>query len=565
MKQLNYSKTFVALALVLLTIFTPLEPLQAQQSNPQPAFEGKYVATDYNYGGAGSNTPGALTIDSGGSGTGAQTYTLRVNAFITLPRLGGRKFMPLAVNAPILIDGDPVTPSAVSCSTPDQPGTCSITATVAAVHGAGSRITSGTFGLQEALNDSFQSGGGSVIVDPLWTASGGTNAILTAATPYSNVVIEDKRVGTQYWSATQTTATVLAAPTTLVAATAGFGVNGANFTGGAYTGSSTYIACIAYVDIMGNEGPCSATFTIATSGALTTDQIGFTAPAASTGAVGYTIYIDLAGGTYNLTYQVPLTSTVCTLTKLETVTPACAVANTTYSQTGSGAVVSALTVNTAPLHLLATTASTTSAYIGTPSGRTTYGYAPHTLNGAMFGLLPTQQPYAIAVAAGSTVPEVIGTIPIPIGLMNQVGRAIRVCGQATNAGANTATVENIELLWDAAGSNTAGAPVIVGQMQITVTQVGTAENYQFCETLQTTVSGASVTAGSLEPISGVLNLSEAAGTLHSSGPDVKAAAVGSLNLAGTGGNTQRIHVIWLHTTGTDGAGVTLQGLTVELI
>ena len=36
----------------------------------------------------------------------------------------------------------------------------------------------------------------------------------------------------------------------LVAGTAGFGVNGANFTGGAYTGNSTYITCISYVDVM---------------------------------------------------------------------------------------------------------------------------------------------------------------------------------------------------------------------------------------------------------------------------------------------------------------------------
>jgi hypothetical protein len=67
------------------------------------------------------------------------------------------------------------------------------------------------------------------------------------------------------------------------------------------------------------------------------------------------------------------------------------------------------------------------------------------------------------------------------------------------------------------------------------------------------------------PIFGNFTLSEAAGTLHAAGPDVKAAAVASLNLAGTGGNTQRLHVVWLHTTGTDGAGVTLQGLTVEIL
>jgi hypothetical protein len=37
------------------------------------------------------------------------------------------------------------------------------------------------------------------------------------------------------------------------------------------------------------------------------------------------------------------------------------------------------------------------------------------------------------------------------------------------------------------------------------------------------------------------------------------AAVASLNLAGEA----RIHVVYLHTTGTDGAGVQLQNLTIK--
>jgi hypothetical protein len=132
----------------------------------------------------------------------------------------------------------------------------------------------------------------------------------------------------------------LAAPATLTAATVGFGLNGANTTGGTYTGTSTYVYCIAYVDIMGQEGPCSATFSAATAGTGSTNQIGFAAPAASTGAVGYVPYISLAGGSYALAYKVPLVSQptvagvapvsngVCTLTTLETITPACAVTNT---------------------------------------------------------------------------------------------------------------------------------------------------------------------------------------------------------------------------------------------
>jgi hypothetical protein len=443
--------------------------------------------------------------------------------------------------------------SAVQCAT--------ITGTFSNTHGQSAVVRDGGFGVGLASSFANNIGGGVVVVDSVWTQLGGTDATLTAAAPYGNVSIEDLRAGaSQFWTPAQTTSTLLAAPATLVNATAGFSVAGANLTGGTYTGSSSYITCIAYVDVMGNEGPCSATFTIATSGSASTDQIGYTAPAASTGAVGYTIYISLAGGTYNLTYQVPLTSTVCTLTKIETVTPACAVTNATYGQTGSAAIVSALTVNTAPLHLLVTTASTTSAYIGTPSGRTTYAYAPTgTLNGS--GLTATQQAYTVAAATATTVPGVIATIPVPIGSMNKVGRTLCIAGQATEASAgSTATVQNIEFLWDAAGSDTAGAPVIIGQEQLTATLVtANADFWNFQGCFQATIVGAGVTAGTVRDIDGRVVSTYGAGVLGNTGTDVLG-AVGSLNLAGTGGNTQRIHVVWLHTTGTDAAGVQVTGL-----
>lgn len=543
------------------------------QANLQPLSGNVYVASSYNYGGTRPYAPDPLYVDVGNGATGSSTITVR---FGTIHTQSGDSFMPFNVNAPITVgtsaNVETVTPTTVACTTPDQVDTCVVTASFSNIHGRGEPIASGSFGLQEAINRAYNAAsqsttvpaGGAVIVDQAWTNAGGLNSTITAAVPYQSVTIEDHRNGILFWTPTQSVATALAAPATLVNSTVGFGVAGANFTGGSYTGSSTYHACIAYVDIMGNEGPCSADKSIATSGSAATDQIGFTAPAASTGAVGYTIYISLAAGSYNLTYQVPLTSTVCTLTKIETVTPACAVANTTYGQTGSTAVVSALTVNTAPLHLLATTASSTAAYIGSPSGRTTYAYAPHQIIGAQ-GLTVSQQAYAISPAPGSTVPTVIGTIPIPIGLMNYPGATIEICGNAVNASGGTATIEHIQFWWDAAGSNTTGAGVKIGDEEITATQVSSPEQYSFCETFQTTVSGSGVTAGSIMPIAGAFNFSEGAGTLHSSGPDVIGAAVSSLNLAGTGGNTQRIHVVYLHTTGTDAAGTTLLGLTVKLI
>lgn len=540
---------------------------------------GKFIANNYNYAGA--------VVYSGNAATGSASITVR-GGYVVLP--DSRAVEPWGVGIPIVIsDAAPelVVPTAVSgcynAKGMNQDGilvTCTITASFVNLHGSGAQVLSGTNGLAEAELDAFNWGGGVVVLAPGWSLTLNTSctgcyasksAAFAALLPLGNVVFEDATVAPAItWQPAQTATTLLAAPTTLISTTAGFSVAGANLTGGTYTGSSSYITCIAYVDVMGNEGPCSATFTIATSGSATTDQIGYTTPAASTGAVGYTIYISLASGTYNLSYQVPLTSTVCTLTKIETVTPACAVTNATYGQTGSTAVVSALTVNTAPLHLLATTASTTAAYIGTPSGRTTYAYAPTgTISGQ--GLTSTQQAYTVATATATTVPSVVATVPVPIGAMNNVGRTLCIAGQATEASAgSTATVQNIEFLWDAAGSNTAGAPVIIGQLQLTQTLVtSNADFWNFQGCFETTVSGAGVTAGTARDIDGRVvstygaGLSGAAtytaGASGNVGTEVLA-AISSLNLAGTGGNTQRVHLVWLHTTGTDGAGVQVTGL-----
>jgi hypothetical protein len=67
------------------------------------------------------------------------------------------------------------------------------------------------------------------------------------------------------------------------------------------------------VDIAGNEGPCSATASFTN---VTVKAIDVGTPAAATGAVGYTIYLSLSGGTYAQAFQVPITSSICTMTTL---------------------------------------------------------------------------------------------------------------------------------------------------------------------------------------------------------------------------------------------------------
>jgi len=527
---------------------------------------------------------------SGFSATGSQTLQIFQGGGVVLQ--DGTLLYPFNVNAPLLVDAgqanaEVVTPTAVSgCTTYSQtePPPCSITATFTNTHGRGAVIKSGTLGLQEAINLAHAIGAGYPTFDrvtinqapSVTAATGGPTsfqALMTALVPFQGVSIADKSQGPIQWWNAYGGATTLAAPATLVNATAGFGVNGANFTGGAYTGNSTYITCISYVDIMGQEGPCSATFTVATSGVATTDQIGYTAPAASAGAVGYTIYITLASGTYTLSYKVPLVvqptvvgvapaaGTVCTLTAIETITPACAVANTTYGQTGSGAVVSALTLNTSPIEPQSTIISTTSVYVPQPGGRTTYSYVPGTHFGTG-GTIASSLAFPLTAAAATLVPAVLGTVNLAPGFMNQVGKTLEVCGEATST-ATAATIVDIQMQWDAIGQNTAGKGVLIGDCTATSSSaLATTGHVTFCEDFQTTVASASATGGSINHVGGFETIAGLTVAGSGGGGDVVTpGAIGSLNLAGEA----RINIIYLHTTATDGAGWILQNVTAKLI
>lgn len=584
MKTIRAAAVLLVAYLLILAGFPP--PILGQQGTAASYVAGERNVAWYNFGHG--IVQGAF-IASGNTATGSQTITVCAG-FRALPDgrvvnlFGGQAGLaavPITIDSQSSTNVETVTPTAVSQASPqqlqgsNQQVPCfNVTASFSFTHGASQnthQVISGDGGLQEAINDAFLAGGGIVTVGPDSAASV-TNTILTAAVPYAGVVVADKRFGYQYWNP-QGGATTLAAPTTLTNSTAGFGVNGANFTGGSYTGSNTYITCISYVDILGQEGPCSATFTIATSGVATTDQIGYTAPAASAGAVGYTIYITLNGGSYTSAYKVPLVSQptvlgatplangVCTLTKVETITPACAVTNTTYNQTGVGAVVSALTLNTSPIEPQATVISTTSIYVPNPGGRTTTSYAPGSHIGSAV-TVPSALAFTIGAAAGTTVPDVIGTINLAPNAMNLVGKTLEICGEATTT-ASTATIVDIQFQWDAMGQNTAGKGVPIGDMTATpAAALATAGHATFCQDFQTTVASASATGGSINHV----NSYGAVGGVSLIAPGALSdaltpGAVGSLNLA----VDARINVIYLHTTGTDGAGWTLQNLTAKLI
>lgn len=507
MKQLNYSKTFVALALVLLTIFAPLEPLRAQSSNPQPAFEGKYIATDYNYGG--QSAPPSLTIDSGGTGTGSQSYVLRVNAFITLPRLGGRKFMPLATNAPILLDTEVVTPSAVSCTTPDQPGTCIITVTVANVHGGGSHISSGTFGLQEAINDASQSGSGRVQVDPYWFKQGGTLTMLNgthATSPISfalnttfepnPVVVESIGIsGTgslSYWYgapgltliATPAALSKAATPATLTTST----------TGGTIATATTPRFAITLVDQFGGETAASddsnANATLV-DGATATNSYGVTCPTLPAGAVGCRLYVSATGGTTQTeTLAAPAQITCATSAPLSPLAGTC------------GAGVITLTA------LPATTAAGPPQ--GTAGAATALSSAHTTVVAKQAGIPPTMLPFndtaapgywPVTVTSATTLVagfDVMGELQYPANFFNSLGSKYQICGGGvtTPSAATVAGTWNIRIGPRENSAGTSGEHAIVPFGFVASRQwTAAASHFDFCTDITVSTVG---TSGVLE-------------------------------------------------------------------
>ena len=150
----------------------------------------QYFASDYAYG---INPDVENMVVQSGSNAAGVSGTVNVNKS-TLPLAFGRTISPFNTNASINIDGD--TAVAVSAISIDYvTGLTSLTLTTPThAHGKGSIISSGTVGLQEALNDAAsRTNGGVVIVDARWTTLGGTNAMVAAATIPTGCYILDLR------------------------------------------------------------------------------------------------------------------------------------------------------------------------------------------------------------------------------------------------------------------------------------------------------------------------------------------------------------------------------------
>lgn len=493
----------LSIILSLAVIFSVVPVSSGQQQTAESRVAGVFVASQYNYGLQGQ----PIRVLVGNAATGSATVTLN-SGTVALP--SGALIAPLNVNAPILIgigsNQETVTPTAVSgCTIGSPQGTCQVTATFANTHGSGEQIFSGTSGLQEAINDAFKNGGGLVVLDQLWL---GTNTIITAAVPYASVSIRDERNGiTRYWNATPTGA-ALAVPTTLTSqaacdATHQF-CSDATVAGSASYAGGALFGCVAYVDIMGNEGPCS--LTSVSFNDVSAKAIDVAAPVASPGAVGYVVYLSLDAGTYAQAYQIPSTSANCTLTTIELTTPACAVANATYGQavstfgaaglfTSGGSQITTIALNTGQhFTKLASVVQTTASFTPVSNSSVTYSYAPSNRIGLPGVSSANVIKYAASASSTAGIPMSIATWTLPAGIFNFIGTEFRVSGKFTWTDGGAADINKVLVQWDAPLSNATTIPTILCDIENTHTAAAAAQVGTYSCTVRVATTGTTGTA-----------------------------------------------------------------------
>lgn len=527
-------KQFLSVTLALVALCAGLE------AQNRTRFGGETAALDYAYGIL-PNTPAALQVSTGNTTTtGTGTVTL-VTAATTLG--DGRVIFPLATNAPITIDAgsnqETVTPSSLSnCAANLGLYTCQVSASFTKTHGTGSLITSGTVGLQEAINSGGGTGGGGVVlVDSSWTANGGTTAMLSAAAPYSNVSIKDNRATAvnPYWSMQPTTLTVLAVPTTLTATNIVF-----TAATGTWAASSTHFTATC-VDALGGESAASADYT-------QTPTLNYTLtvpvpPTCATGAVGWRLYAGTSSAATS--YLLPA-SGCATQSALVSTIAACG-----PTSTGTWAATFTTTTNLAPVALGVTNTSNP-----VPAGHTTFGYQP---TGSLPQVFQTEYgPFGSGTIASATASDLtpLGSFNLPAGFQNTIGRTIRVSGRILlTAGASSTLGITIGTVW--AGGVTAGAPITVCNPIsgfVWATHAYTSVNFS-C-TMTTNAVGATA-VGSIMPDSMFMG-GYAAGTLIPVGTDNANAAIGSLGLF-----AQNEYTIFLAPLVAADTTVQLQSLHIE--
>jgi hypothetical protein len=472
------------------------------------AINNQRVASMYNY-----------DIDSlfGGNAVNAGAYTFPIYTCTQALGFGGGKNVnPFNTNASIkIIDTNSSLTETVNGVTPTYAGgLCTLSVSAVNSH-ASFHLRSGTCGLREALND-MGANGGVVIVDQKFYDDGctqstitGLNALVssTSGPIYQNQYVVDISNGQNTWYALRPTATTLIS--------AGSAPTMATVAGGTFTNGNV-IATYTYVDALGRESLPSSETTQATGG--TTNGLTMTAPAASTGAVGYRVYFTAVGGSTGTEIAAGAgtagdpNSTNCTLSTLETLRPACAI----------GANFTAL------------------APVTSTSKQPTIGYATTTMSfqpvQGFVPLSPTSQtlgtfvPAQFNVAAQGTVnssAEDLAYLQIPAGYFNTIGKSYQVCAKIATATQVASSVAQVKLQM----TNTyLQSPVTLSTITFATQTEAAAGTIQGCWVITTAATGASGTFWSSSPTLWTNTLNSTPSQTVSGSVDVTTAVSSSVDM-----------------------------------
>jgi hypothetical protein len=376
-----------------------------------------------------------------------------------------------------------VTPTSVT----NTSASCGFSASFANSH-TSFTLTSGTAGLQEAITNQLQNTPVfDVVLDKYWyqlvsafPSTTTPQSIIGSVTGSANVGLVDTTTSpwTFYsWNGSKyiadaptggvpfTSLTAIAAPASALTTACGTApcVSTAT-TGGSIAASSTNCFILTYVTALGGETVASSEAgasgsCLATGSGTSTNTYTVTSPAAETGAVAYRLYV---GAT---TAEVLASSCLVPSTG-QIVLPsagACAI--------GTSSLVTALPTGTA-------TAPAVSGAFPVASGTTSplqnlVSYPPFAVVGA-----------SLTTSASATM----GVVNLPAGLLNTLGRSIRICGEGFVSSTTTGDVFTI--------STTLTPPTVASVVTpwSAVTAADTASKtipISFCSTWVTSVTGAS--------------------------------------------------------------------------
>jgi hypothetical protein len=172
----------------LLAFILVVSSMLAQQV-PANRQAGDYIATAYNY-----------DIDSSSYGSyGIGSFTFPISTCQqALQFARSRNLDPFNTNASVLITDSfsPNTETVAFLSQTFSTGFCVLSLAITHPH-TSYHLSSGTYGLQEAINDAAASGGGNVVVDTQWR---GTTAMITSAAGSSIVSVTDNRTGSTLYT-----------------------------------------------------------------------------------------------------------------------------------------------------------------------------------------------------------------------------------------------------------------------------------------------------------------------------------------------------------------------------